>query len=356
MLILGIETSCDETSAAVVADGREVRSNIVLSQAAEHAQYGGVVPEVASRRHLEALPDVTRQALDQCGADWYDIDSIAVTQGPGLASSLLMGVTTARALSLRLDIPLLGINHLQAHLYSVFLGSDLSMDEICPMVVLLVSGGHTMLVRVDDVRNFTVLGHTLDDAAGEALDKGATVLGLGYPGGPAIEKAAQGGNPGRIDFPRGILKGKGRGGEALIDGMRRDCCFSFSGLKTALLYHVRNHPESRAGEDLGDVAAAYQEAVFDSLLDRLENAVVHEKVRAIACVGGVARNKRLRTMLESTSERLGSRLLIAPFEYCTDNAAMIAGLAGALSLNGSAPPAPDNVYPSLRSMDYGYKA
>lgn len=353
MLVLGIETSCDETSAALVRDGYHVLSNVVLSQVKDHAPYGGVVPEIASRRHVEMLPMVVQQALVEGGAEWDDIDLIAVTHGPGLASSLLVGVTTAQALSLRLNKPLFGINHLQAHLYSIFLGTgtlssgtgtiDEMVQKVCPMVVLLVSGGHTQLVRVNGIQSYNLLGETLDDAAGEALDKGATILGLGYPGGPAIEKAAQGGNPSRFHFPRGL---RGRS-EGQVQSMRRDHCFSFSGLKTALLYFVKNNPQSCEGEMLRDVAASYQEAVFDALLERLEQAILTERVPYFACVGGVARNQRLRSMLENLSNRMESQLLVAPFEYCTDNAAMIAGLASAMALRGMAPIPVEDVQPNL---------
>ncbi len=346
MLVLGIETSCDETSAAVVEDGCRVRSNVVLSQVKDHAPYGGVVPEIASRRHVEALPLIVRQALAEAEADENDLDAVAVTRGPGLASSLLVGVTTAQALAFRLNKPVIGVNHLQAHIYSIFLGAD-ALDErvrqVCPLVVLLVSGGHTQLIRMDDLQSFQLLGQTLDDAAGEALDKGATVLGLGYPGGPAIEKAAVGGDPRRIDFPRG-MRGQS---EERVEGLRRDYCFSFSGLKTALLYYARNHPEACRGAGLGDTAASYQEAVFDALLDRLERAVISEGVSTFACVGGVARNRRLRSMLEELSRRRGCRLLVAPFEYCTDNAAMIAGWASACAGRGVPPVPVQDIDPTL---------
>ncbi len=344
MLVLGIETSCDETAAAVVRDGREVLSHIVLSQIAKHRPYGGVVPEIASRAHMEALMPVLDDALRQAGAAWNDIDQLAVTHGPGLASSLLVGVTAARALAMRLDKPLAGINHLAGHLYSVFLDPTVAEPEsICPMIVLLATGGHTLLVRVDSISSARVLGQTLDDAVGEALDKGATLMGLGYPGGPEVEKAAAGGDPERYPFPRGMQGGSG----PVAGGLPRDRCFSYSGLKTALLYLLRAHPEYLTNGELPHVAASYQEAAFDALLDRLERAVRAERVEHFACVGGVAKNRRLRAKLEDLAGQVNAQLHVAPMTYCTDNAAMIAGLAGALALGGF-PPAPvDDVHPNL---------
>ena len=344
MQVLGIETSCDETAAAVVRDGYEVRSHVVLSQIEQHRPYGGVVPEIASRAHVEALPRVIDSALTQAGADWCDIDRIAVTHGPGLASSLLIGVTAAQALAARTGIPLTGINHLAGHVYSIFLDPERpAVPALFPMVVLLATGGHTLLVRVDGVNRYHVLGQTLDDAVGEALDKGAALMGLGYPGGPAIEQAAQGGNPAFHDFPRGLQRGRGpwRG------PFRLDRCFSFSGLKTALLYALRAHPAWAQGEQRRDLAASYQEAAFDALLDRLERVLREEKVQHFACVGGVASNERLRAKLGELASRCSAHLHVAPATYCTDNGAMIAGLAGALAADGLAPVPPEDVYPGL---------
>lgn len=344
MLVLGIETSCDETAVSVVRDGREVLSHLVLSQIAAHRPYGGVVPEIASRAHVEALMPMLDDALQQAGVSWNDIDQLAVTHGPGLASSLLIGVTGARALAMRLNKPLAGVNHLAGHLYSVFLDPSVAEPEsICPMVVLLVTGGHTMLVRVDGVATAHMLGQTLDDAVGEALDKGATLMGLGYPGGPEIEKAALGGDPQRYPFPRGL---QGGGGE-VAGGLPRDRCFSFSGLKTALLYLLKEHPEYLANGERSNVAASYQEAAFDALLDRVERVVTAEGVNHFACVGGVAKNKRLRAKLDTLARRLGVQLHVAPMTYCTDNAAMIAGLAGALALRGIPATPVRDVHPNL---------
>ncbi len=344
MLVLGIETSCDETAAAVVRDGHDVLSNIVLSQVAAHRPYQGVVPEIASRAHVEALMPVLEDALRQANTGWDEIDLLAVTHGPGLASSLLIGVTAARALSMRLNKPLTAVNHLAGHLYSVCLDPAVSdPDTLFPLIVLLVTGGHTMLVRMDSVTDYRLLGQTLDDAVGEALDKGATLMGLGYPGGPEIEKAATGGDPARHAFPRGLRGDRG----PAAGGLSRDRCFSFSGLKTALLYLLRDHPDYREGAELAHVAASYQEAAFDALLDRLERTVREEGARHFACVGGVAKNKRLRAKLEEAAARLGVQWHAAPMAYCTDNAAMIAGVAGAVALRGVPPEPVDEVYPNL---------
>ncbi len=329
MRILGIETSCDETSAAVVADGARVLSNVVFSQIAEHRPYGGVVPEIASRRHVEELPGIVSKALDDAGIGWDRMDAVAATYGPGLASSLLVGLTAAKALAQRLGKPLVGVNHVEAHICSLFLaeaGADApEPGTVCPLVVLMVSGGHTCLVRMDGVGRYRLLGQTLDDAAGEALDKGANLLKLGYPGGPAIEKAAAGGDPAYVRFPRGLEQGGVTGRE---EGLEPDLCFSFSGLKTSLLYYLRKHAVSADDGTLRDVAASYQEAVFDALVGRVERAIEREGVRAIGCVGGVARNRRLRGKLDQLAASHGVRLLLARPEFCTDNAAMVAAVAG----------------------------
>ena len=342
MRVLGIETSCDETAVAVVEDGRRVRAHLVYSQIARHQPYGGVVPEIASRAHVEVLPRMLSDTLSRAGVGWADIDAVAVTRGPGLATSLLIGTTVARALALALDRPLYGINHLEGHLYSVFLPPSSAAPDApwpvpeghLPLLVLLVTGGHTLMALVERLGEYQLIGQTLDDAAGEALDKGATLLGLGYPGGPAIEQAAAGGRADAMDFPRG------RPARGLQAGLDPAYCFSYSGLKTALLYHLRQHPvggEARA--DLPDLAASYQEAVFGQLVTRLRRAVEHYRPRAFACVGGVARNQRLRALLEQVAGRFGIPFLAAAPEYCTDNAAMIAGLAGARPFTAVSPTA-----------------
>lgn len=323
MNILGIETSCDESAAAVVRDGRDVLSSVVFSQVPLHKPYGGVVPEIASRSHVEALPGVIEQAVAGARINWNALDGVAVTYGPGLATALLVGLSAAKGLALRLDRPLIGVNHLEAHLYSIFLGDGAPRpEEICPFMALLVSGGHTCLVRVRNLGDYEVVGQTTDDAAGEAFDKGANLLRLGYPGGPVIDKTANNGNPEAVRFPRGVQRNK----FWTTADFNPDLCFTFSGLKTALLYHLRNHPPSSEAE-VSDLAASYQEAIVDSLLDRTRQAVCDERVLAI--VGGVSLNRRLREKAKQMTRELGIRLIFAAREYCADNAAMVAGPAGA---------------------------
>lgn len=326
MNVLGIETSCDETAAAVVSDGRRVRSNVVHSQIAAHRPYGGVVPEIACRQHVELLPRIIRAALDEAGLGWDAIDGVAATRGPGLISSLLIGYTAARALAFQRGLPLQAVNHLEAHLWSAFLGAAApEPDEVLPCLMLLVSGGHTALIRMLDIGRYTLLGQTLDDAAGEALDKGAKLLQLGYPGGPAIEAAARGGNPAFVRFPRGLEHTPDSEGR---DGLPPRLCFSFSGLKTALLYYLRAHPGALEDGPRRDLAASYQAAVVDALIQRVERALDDHPDRALGCVGGVSRNTLLRERLRDLAGRRGVRLLLAEPAYGTDNAAMVAGLAG----------------------------
>ncbi|MBU4201384.1 MAG: tRNA (adenosine(37)-N6)-threonylcarbamoyltransferase complex transferase subunit TsaD [Verrucomicrobia bacterium] len=325
MNVLGIETSCDETAAAVVADGRTVLASVVFSQIPLHQPYGGVVPEIASRNHLTHLPRVIESALDQAGLTWAQIDAVAVTYGPGLASSLLVGLSTAKALAMRLQVPLVGINHLEAHVYSPMLSPDgPEFQAVCPLVALMVSGGHTCLVRADGPGRYRRLGWTLDDAAGEAFDKGANLLGLGYPGGPAIDRASEGGDPCYIRFPRGQTHKS-----AHVSPQASDLCFSFSGLKTALLYYLKAHPcLPGSPPSLASIAASYQEAIVDALVERLRLAVNHEQVKRMAAVGGVSLNRRLREKLKQLAASLKVELLLSQPEYCVDNAAMVAGLAG----------------------------
>lgn len=324
MNVLGIETSCDETSAAVVSNGRQVLSNVIFSQAELHGPYGGVVPEIASRSHLETLPGVIDKAVSQSGLKWSDLDAVAVTYGPGLASSLLVGISGAKGLALRLNKPLCAINHLEAHIYSVFLGSDAPrVEDVCPFIALLVSGGHTCLVRVEGIGKYELLGRTVDDAAGEAFDKGANLLGLGYPGGPVIDKMSRGGKVDYVRFPRG----RQRKGKNHLGGLNADLCFSFSGLKTALLYYLRDHGPVDTGPELGSIAASYQEAIVDALVERCEKAVQDEAY--VSLVGGVSLNSRLRQKLLEFGASNGIKVLLADPGYCADNAAMVAGLAGA---------------------------
>jgi len=322
MVILGIETSCDETAAAVVRDGREVLASVVFSQAEMHGPYGGVVPEIASRSHVETLPTVTAAVLQRSGLDWGDLDGIAVTYGPGLASSLLVGLSGAKGLALRLGCPLIAVNHLEAHIYSAFLGEGApAFADRCPLTALIVSGGHTSLVHVEAPGHYRLLGQTIDDAAGEAFDKGANLLGLGYPGGPAIDKIAREGDRGYVRFPRG----RQREYRSSLQGLDPQLCFSFSGLKTSLLYYLKEHPHNNDRGTVASLAASYQEAIVDALVSRCERAV--PRGQSLAVVGGVSLNSRLRErLLEMASSRSVS-LLLAEARFCADNAAMIAGLA-----------------------------
>jgi N6-L-threonylcarbamoyladenine synthase len=341
MNVLGLESSCDETAAAVVTDGRQVRANVVLSQIPLHQPFGGVVPEIAARSHLAHLPRVLETALSRAGLAWRRLDAVAVTYGPGLASSLLVGLSTAKGLALRLGIPLVGVNHLEAHIYSPLLAPGApDFSARCPLIALLVSGGHTCLVRVDAPGRYRRLGWTLDDAAGEAFDKGANLLGLGYPGGPAIDRASAGGNPRQVHFPRGQVS------EQSVAHLRwlapagaadPELCFSFSGLKTALLYYLKAHPCAPGSPELAHLAASYQEAIVDALVERLRLAIIREKARCAAVVGGVSLNRRLREKLKLLAQAMGFELLLPSPEYCVDNAAMVAGLAGiGLGISGPA--------------------
>lgn len=322
MNVLGIETSCDETAAAVVVDGRQVLSNIVFSQTEFHRPYGGVVPEIAARNHLESLPGLIERARMEAGLPWPRIDAIAATYGPGLASSLLVGLTAGRALAMRLDIPCIAINHLEAHLYAPFLTAGApEINRRSPFVALIVSGGHTCLVKVESLGHYRLLGTTFDDAAGEIFDKGAKLLGLGYPGGPEINRLAGQGNAAAVAFPRGKFSAG-----AARRGLNADLCFSFSGLKTALMYYLQKNAPPPASP--ADIAASYQEAIVDSLCARLVRAARQAQVNCIAAVGGVSVNTRLREKLLSSGRANALQVLFAEPQYCLDNAAMVAGLAG----------------------------
>jgi N6-L-threonylcarbamoyladenine synthase len=323
--ILGIETSCDDTCAAVT-DGPRIRSNIISSQAAEHARYGGVVPEVASRHHLELVNPVVGAALSEAGAELGDLDALAVTRGPGLIGALLVGVTTAKALAAATRKPLIGVDHLHGHVAANFLDPG-PLEP--PFLCLIASGGHTLLAGVARREGFEVLGQTLDDAAGEALDKGARMLGLGYPGGPAIERLAADGYPDAFDFPVAMARQPG------LD-------FSFSGLKTALLYAIRALDAGEMERRRADLAASYQAAVVAQLVAKLERALEAGEWEAVALGGGVAANAALRERVGALCEQRGLRLKLVPAELCTDNAAMIASAARFLE------PAP---YPEYLSWD-----
>ena len=303
--ILGIETSCDETAAAVVEDGRIVLSSVVSSQVDRHARYGGVVPEVASRAHVELIGSVVADALGEAGVDLGELDAVAACHGPGLAGALLVGVSAAKALALVAGRPHVGVNHLEAHLLSAWLEEP---DLAPPLAVLIVSGGHTLSVIVHGVGRYEVVGRTVDDAAGEAFDKVARLLGLGYPGGPVIDRLAGEGDRDAFAFPR---------------AMPGEPDFSFSGLKTAVVNHVRRH----GAGPLADLAASFQEAVVDQLVAKLGAAADRAGARALVLGGGVAANSRLRTRVDELASRTGRRAFLPPHSLCTDNGATIAATA-----------------------------
>jgi N6-L-threonylcarbamoyladenine synthase len=303
-LILALETSCDDTCAAVVSEDGRIQSNVIASQGLLHARYGGVVPEIASRHHLELVDAVTADALERAGARLDDVGTVAVTRGPGLIGALLVGVSSAKAIAATRRLPLVPVDHLHGHVVASTLGDD---PVEPPYLCLVASGGHTFVARVDDTSGYEVLGQTLDDAAGEAFDKGARLLGLGYPGGPAIDCLAREGDPEAFAFPRSA--------PGALD-------FSFSGLKTSLLYAIRDLGD-RAGERAADLAASYQRAIVDALVARTRAALELTGAERLAIGGGVAANSELREAVIG----LGVPVWVPPVELCTDNAAMIAGAA-----------------------------
>jgi N6-L-threonylcarbamoyladenine synthase len=315
MKILGIESSCDETSAAVLEDGTML-SNVISSQIVHH-KYGGIVPELASRAHQQMIIPVVEQSLKNAEINLRDLDGIAVTYGPGLMGSLLVGVSFAKSLAYGLNIPFIGVNHMEAHIYSNFIDEP---KPDFPFLCLTVSGGHTQLVHVYAPLKHRLLGETLDDAAGEAFDKVAKMLGLGFPGGPKIDNLAKQGNPKFVKFPKSYL------GTNLFD-------FSFSGIKTSVMYWLRDHgyhhKDESPGMDpllLADICASFQKAVVDVLVDKTVRAVLETEVKDVALSGGVSANSKLRNKMTEASEKNGFRLFIPDFQYCTDNGAMIAYL------------------------------
>jgi tRNA N6-adenosine threonylcarbamoyltransferase len=325
MTILALETSCDDTCAAIVdADGR-MRANVISSQEA-HARFGGVVPEIASRHHLELVNVVVEQALARAGARLEDVELVAATQGPGLVGALLVGLSTAKALAAARELPFAPVDHLQGHVAANFLahaGDEQAEAFEPPFVCLIASGGHTLLARVERYDGFEVLGRTLDDAAGEAFDKGARMLGLGFPGGPALERLADGGDPEAFAFP-GSPSERARGGRGVRHKAFADSLdFSFAGVKTALLYAIRDLGETAAGERAADLAASYQAAIVESLAARAERALARTGLERLAVGGGVAANGALRRRLGE----LGATLHVPARSLCTDNAAMIASAA-----------------------------
>ncbi len=329
MLVLAIETSCDDTGAAVVLNGRKILSNVVSSQVSIHQKYGGVVPELASRRHIESIVPIVTEALETAKITLRDIEGIAATQGPGLVGSLLVGLSFAKSLSFVTGLPFVGINHIEAHLSAIFLEEA---HPKFPFVGLVVSGGHTSLFRVDGFGKYKRLGQTRDDAAGEAFDKVAKLLGLGYPGGPIIDELSQTGNPRAIRFPRPSL------GKNSFD-------FSFSGLKTAVVNYVKSNPEPAGGypEDLiCDIVSSFQEAVVEVLVKKTLQAAQHQELRRVVLSGGVAANRHLREKIIEEASLQKVKVYIPSPSFCTDNAAMVGvvgyeylkkGIRSPLSLN-----------------------
>jgi N6-L-threonylcarbamoyladenine synthase len=334
--ILGIETSCDETAAAVVENGRHILSNEVASQASTHAKYGGIFPEVASRLHIETIYSIVSNALTGAHVGLESIDAIAVTRGPGLAGSLVVGMNMAKGLAIASGAPLLGINHLEAHLYSIWLMEDEPEPEF-PILCLIVSGGHTELILMNDHLAYQRLGGTLDDAAGEAFDKVARLLGLAFPGGPAIQEAAESGDPQAFTFPRAWLEGTWN--------------FSFSGLKTAVLREVRKtQPDLEAGVEtprpglpISDLSASFQAAVIDVLVDKTIAAAKEFKASQIVVAGGVSANHALR---QTFQERSKLPVFTPPIHLCTDNAAMIAAVGHRRFLSGQRDALDIDVFPT----------
>jgi N6-L-threonylcarbamoyladenine synthase len=324
VLTLGVETSCDETSAAVVADGRRVLSNVVASQEALHARYGGVVPELAARRHVEAIGPVLREALTRASVDWEDLGLVAVTRGPGLPGALLVGLCTAKAVALARDLPLVGVNHLAGHIYAHWLCGG---PPEWPALALVVSGSHTDLALLPGPGELRLLGSTADDAAGEAFDKVARLLGLPYPGGAALERLAATGDPHAIDFPRAFPE----------PGDHR---FSFSGLKTAVAVHLERHPDASPA----DVAASFQRAAVEALAAKAAFAAAAFGVRSVLVAGGVAANQALARAL---AERCPVPVRVPPPALCTDNAAMIAAAGTAAYMAGRRDPLDLDADPSL---------
>jgi N6-L-threonylcarbamoyladenine synthase len=307
MLLLCIESSCDETSAAVVRDGREVLANVIASQVDVHARYGGVVPELASRHHLEAITVVVEEALERAGVSLADVEGVAVTRGPGLVGALLVGLSAAKAIAFARDIPLVGVHHIEGHILAILLEREVAF----PYLALAVSGGHTHLYRVDGIGRYRVLGRTLDDAAGEAFDKVGKLLGLGYPGGVRIDRLAAEGDPAAVAFPRPLLH-------------QDNLDFSFSGIKTAVLNHIRKLPALPEGQELADVAASFQAAAVEVLVKKALRAASAEGLERLVVAGGVACNSGLRREMAAAGSASGVEVFFPGPILCSDNAAMLA--------------------------------
>ena len=306
MLVLGIESSCDETAAAVVRDGTSLLSNVIASQIDVHSKYGGIVPEIASRKHIEAIVPVIMQALDDAGVSLGDIEGIAVTRGPGLVGSLLVGLSVAKSIAFARGIPFVGVNHLEGHIAAIFLSEE---KPDFPFIALVVSGGHTIVYLVQDFGDFSIIGQTRDDAAGEAFDKAAKMLNLGYPGGVVIDKLAKRGDPVYVQFPR---------------SMKDSLDFSFSGLKTSLLNYIKKREDPIAEDEIPDIVASYQEAIVDVLVEKTLRAAENFSIKKVVVSGGVAANSRLRDGFYEKAKDKGIEVFIPPVIMCTDNAAMIA--------------------------------
>ncbi len=336
--ILAIESSCDETAAAVVVNGREVRSNVISSQIATHTLYGGVVPEIASRKHIEKIDQVIEEALGEAKMTLDDIDAIGVTYGPGLVGALLVGVAEAKAISYARNIPLIGVHHIEGHISANYIENK---ELEPPFLCLVVSGGHTHLVKVNDYGKYDILGRTRDDAAGEAFDKVARAIGLGYPGGPKIEKVAKEGNPEAIDFPRGKV----------ADGVYD---FSFSGLKSAVLNYLNGCRMKEIEINQADVAASFQKAVTDVLVEHAMHAIDEYKLDKFAIAGGVASNQTLRQALQEACEKKGVQFYHPSPILCTDNAAMIGAAAYYDFLAGKRAGLDLNAIPNLKLGEQGY--
>ena len=307
LTLLGLETSCDETAAAVMRGEGVLLSSVLYSQHDVHRRYGGVVPELAARRHIETVEAVVAEAMAQANIQWSDLHAVAVTSGPGLAGALLVGVSVAKALAYARGIPLIAVNHLEGHIASAWMENP---DLPRPCMILVVSGGHTHLYLSSSMGAYQLVGHTLDDAAGEAFDKGAKMLGLDFPGGPALDRLAQSGNPAAVSFPRPYLQ-------------NNNLDFSFSGIKTALLYYLRDLDRAGSPRPVADIAASYQEAIVEVLVEKAVAAAQRYRTQALAVVGGVSANSRLRTLLAARTAEIGIPLAIPRGVFCTDNAAMI---------------------------------